>query len=121
MVPILQPILAIPATYQLQKGEFPWCIARRYDLDPRQLMRVNGFYFGQIFYPGQIILFPLHPRPFPGVRALRPHPALYTVRPGDTLNKIACWFGDVDPLFIAQVNGLTPPYHLRSGQVLNIP
>jgi hypothetical protein len=114
-------ISAQPEVYYLHRGEFPWCLARRFDVNPRQLMRVNGFYYGQIFYPGQAIFFPLNPQPFPGNRALRPHPSTYWVGYRETIYSIACYYGDVDPIYLAEVNGIAPPYRLTPGQVLQVP
>src|SRR5690606_3962464 len=31
-----------PSTYTLQKGEFPYCIARRFNVDPTQLLSMSG-------------------------------------------------------------------------------
>lgn len=118
---VIQPVVGLPEVYRLQRGEFPFCLARRFNIDPGQLMWVNGFCYGQAFYAGQPIFIPDNPLPFPGRRALRLHPATYRVRPGDTIFKIACFFGDVDPIYLAQFNGLTPPYRLQYGQILNIP
>jgi LysM repeat protein len=56
-----------------------------------------------------------------GERALKAHPADYTVISGDTINSIACEFGDVDPLAIAAANGLSSPYTLNAGSVIKIP
>lgn len=120
-VAVQQPVMALPDIYWLQRGEFPFCIARRFNIDPGQLMWVNGFCPGQIFYAGQGIIIPKNPLPYRGRRALYPHPVSYRVRPGDTIFRIACLFGDVDPLYLAQVNGLTPPFRLQAGQTLNIP
>ncbi len=116
-----QPVLALPDVYRLNPGEFPFCIARRYNINPNQLMCLNGLCYGQIFYVGQALVIPRNPLPFPGPRALHPHPATWQVRPGDSVFKIACFIGDVDPYYLAQVNGLTPPFRLQIGQILNIP
>lgn len=110
-----------PAVYELHRDEFPWCLARRYDVNPRQLLRVNNFFIGQIFYPGQLVYFPANPKPFPGERMLRYHPASYRVFHGDNIYSIACFFGDVDPLYLAEFNGISPPYRLKVGQILQIP
>jgi hypothetical protein len=118
---VVQPVSVLPEVYWLQRGEFPFCIARRFNIDPAQLMWVNGFCPGQVFYAGQGVIIPNNPLPFPGRRAWHLHPATYRVRPGDTIYRIACFFGDVDPLYLAQLNGLTAPYRLRAGQILNIP
>jgi len=117
----LQEVSAPPDIYHLHKGEFPWCLARRFNVNPRQLLRVNGFYIGQIFYPGQPVFFPANPKPFPGERMLRYHPASYRVSWGDTIFSVACYFGDVDPIILAEFNGLNPPYRLKAGQILSIP
>lgn len=115
------PTPGLPATYTLQKGEFPYCIARRFNVDPAELLRINGMTSGSIYYAGMTLKIPQSGRPFPGNRSLRPHPTTYTVQAGDTIYSIACLFGDVSPEAIAYVNGLTPPYRLTPGMVLNIP
>jgi LysM repeat protein len=135
-VPQAQPALpaapyvslaAIPDFYTLQPGEFPYCIARRFNINPNELLAINGLYsswvspYNQVYYAGQVFRLPKSGLPFPLPRALRPHPAVYVVQWGDTINKIACFFGDVDPLAIAQANGLQPPYMVYPGQALNIP
>lgn len=116
-----QQISAPPAVYRLHKGEFPWCLARRFNVNPRQLLRINGFYIGQIFYPGQPVYFPSNPKPFPGQRMLHHHPASYKVKWGDTIYSIACFYGDLDPIYLAQFNGINPPYRLKVGEILSIP
>jgi len=113
--------LEIPEVYILHQGEFPWCLGRRFDIDPRQIMGLNGFFPWQTFRAGQPVVLPQNPFPFPGPRALYPHPACYQVGVGETIYSIACFFGDVDPLQLAAANGLKPPYRLYVGQTLNIP
>jgi LysM repeat protein len=115
------PPLVVPATYTLQRGEFPFCIARRFNVDPGELLRINGLSSYSVFHTGMVLRIPQTGNSFPGNRALQPHPATYTVGGGDTIHTIACAFGDVDPDAIAYVNGLTPPYRLTVGQVLQIP
>lgn len=115
------PPLVVPATYTLQTGEFPFCIARRFNLDPGELLKINGLSSYSVYYAGMVLRIPQSGRTFPGNRALMPHPTTYNVSGGETINTIACAFGDVDPDAIAYVNGLTPPYRLSPGQVLNIP
>ena len=115
------PTLAIPASYTMQKDEFVYCIARRFNVNPQELLALNGLSQYSIINPGQVLRIPQTGNPFPFARALRTHPTSYTVMGGDTIYKIACLFGDVDPLAIAAVNGLTAPYGLSIGQLLNIP
>ncbi len=116
------PVSGRPATYALQPGEFPYCIARRFNVDPGELLALNGLTDGEIYYPGLTLQIPQTGNPWPGERALRPHPATYTVSSSqDTIYRIACYYGDVDPVQIAAVNNLTSPYTLQVGQTLTIP
>ncbi|PIW20870.1 MAG: hypothetical protein COY47_02555 [Chloroflexi bacterium CG_4_10_14_0_8_um_filter_57_5] len=110
-----------PATYTLHEGEFPYCIARRYNIDPDVLLSLNGLSGGQTFSPGLVLTIPQTAAAFPSPRALIQHPATYTIQANDTIYSIACKYGDVDPLAIAAVNGLTAPYTLTAGQSLSIP
>lgn len=126
VVPAPQPLVetARPDTYTLQKGEFPYCIARRFNVNPRELMSLNGLSVAQstALQPGLTLQIPQTGNPFPGTRALQPHPTTYTVQSGtETIYSVACKFGDVDPVNIANQNGLVAPYTLAFGQVLNIP
>jgi LysM repeat protein len=111
----------VPSTYTLQAGEYPFCIARRFNVDPGELMNLSGIASGDETYPGEILRIPQTGHHFPAARALRTHPTTFTVRPGDTIYVIACVFGDVDPIAIANANGLTAPYTLSAGSVINIP
>ncbi len=112
----------VPDTYVLQPGEFPYCIARRFDIDPGTLLSVNNLSRSAVVYPGTRLTIPQNAPPFTaGARALIPHPTTYTVRAGDTIYTIACAFGDVDPRAIAAANGLSGDFSLTVGQVLSIP
>lgn len=109
-----------PATYTLMPGEFPYCIARRFNVNPDDLLSMNGFSQGQILQPGLQLNIP-QTGSFPGTRALHPHPSTYTVSVDDTIYGIACYFGDVDPTSIAAANGISLTTPLTTGRVLNIP
>ncbi len=112
----------LPTTYTLQKGEFPFCIARRFNIDPDELLALNGLSRSQSYFtPGTVLKIPQTGKAFPGARALLTHPTQYTVLSGDTIYSIACKFGDVDPLTIANQNGLQPPYTLTTGAQITIP
>jgi LysM repeat protein len=110
-----------PHKYKLHRGEFPWCIARRFNVNPYELLRLNRLGAGQTYRVGQVLKIPQSGNPFPGERALHPHPDTYTVQKGDTIYSVACSYGDVEPLAIADANGLVSPYALTVGQVLEIP
>jgi LysM repeat protein len=110
-----------PSYYILQQGEFPYCIARRFDVNPRELLSLNGLSTGMVYSPGLVLTIPQTGNPFPAPRWLQLHPVQnYTVMQQTTVYKLACQFGDVDPLVLMQVNGLTSPI-LNLGQVIQIP
>jgi LysM repeat protein len=120
-LPTSVPVGSRPASYTLQKGEFPYCIARRFDVDPGALLSLNGLANGDIYYPNLTLKIP-QSGSFPGTRALRNHPATYTVGSStESIYGIACLFGDVDPSAIAQANNISPGAALTSGQQLSIP
>ncbi len=110
-----------PKNYQLQKGEFPFCIARRFNVNQTELLNLNGLGSASILPVGYTLKIPQTGNTFFGQRALLKHPANYTVVAGDTIYTVACKYGDVDPLAIAQANGLKSPYNLSASQVLHIP
>jgi LysM repeat protein len=104
------------------QGEFPYCIARRFNVNQTELLDMNGITTGQGMQPGSILKIPQTGNPFVGVRALLPHPTTYTVRSGnETIYSVACSFGDADPNQIIVANNLVSPYTIHINQVLNIP
>jgi LysM repeat protein len=119
--PYASPTPGVPETYTLQKGEFPYCIARRLNVDPVELMSLNNLTNGDLYQPGLTLKIPQSGHVFGSDRAWHSHPGTYTVQSGDSIYGVACWFGDVDPLQIAAINGLSSPYTLTPGQSLNIP
>ena len=121
-LPTSAPVGTRPTEWALRSGEFPYCIARRFDVDPEALLSLNGLSNGNIFYPGRTLKIP-QSGSFPGTRALRNHPATYTVASSsETVFSIACLFGDVRPEDIVRVNNLSGENpDLTSGQQLNIP
>ena len=110
-----------PATYTLMEGEFPYCIARRFNVDPLQLLQLSGLSDGVMYEAGTVLQIP-QSGSFPGDRALRQHPTTYTVTSaGETFYSIACLFGDVQPSQIAQANGIALGTPLTLGQAIKIP
>lgn len=114
-------VSTIPASWTLQKGEHPYCIARRYNVNPDEMLRVSGLNRSGSYPPGTVLKIPQTGNTFPANRSLKAHPTTYTVVSGDTIYSIACEFGDVDPFAIAAANNLGEPYRLEAGQKLNIP
>lgn len=119
IVPTATP--GLPASYTLQQGEYPYCIARRFNIDPAELLQINNLSEGDVLQPGAVLQIPQTGNTFPGTRSLHAHPAQYTVMLNDTIYRIACYYGDLDPSSIALANNLTAPYTLATGRVLNIP
>jgi LysM repeat protein len=113
-----------PASYVLEKGEFPYCIARRFNVNPDELLSLSGLTAAQstALIPGQKLIIPQSGNPFPSDPALRPHPTTYSVPSSDTtVYAVACYFGNVDPAALAAYNGISVSSRLTAGQTLNIP
>lgn len=110
-----------PASYTLQYGEFPYCIARRFNVDPEALLSASGLTSPDLYYPGLVLKIP-QSGAFPGTRMLASHPTTYTVASSDeTLYSIACKYGDVEPGALASANGLSTGATLSVGQQIKIP
>lgn len=115
-----QPTPGRPATYTIQAGEYMWCLARRFDVGVGDLLSINGMNANSQPYAGTVIKIP-QSGSFGEGRARNAHPATYTVRAGDTIGGIACWYGDADPNTIFAANGLPADSIITVGQVLQIP
>jgi LysM repeat protein len=113
--------LSVPNSYTLHKGEFPYCIARRFNIDAITLLNVNGLTLGQQFSEGLTLTIPQGGAQFGGDRSLINHPDDYTVQSGDTFYTIACKYGDPWPEAIAQANGMKVGDSLTPGEVIHIP
>ena len=110
-----------PATYTLQNGEFPYCIARRFNVDPDALLSASRLTSPDLYYPGLTLTIP-QSGAFPGGRMLASHPTTYNVLSGDeTVFSVACKFGDIDPATIASANGISVSAKLTAGQQIKIP
>jgi len=114
-----------PSTYTLKNGEFPYCIARRFNVDPDQLLSLSGLTSAQAdsLSAGTVLTIP-QSGSFPGDRSWHAHPATFTVGvtyDTNTVYGVACYYGDVEPSVIAQNNGISVDATLTAGQTLNIP
>lgn len=115
------PTITTPAEYTIKEGEFPYCLARRFNVNPQDLLAINNLAEGDILSPGTVLKIP-QTGSWPGEnRTLKPHPTAHTVAAGETIYTIACEYGDVTPEAIAAVNQLVEPYDLTPGQILQIP
>ena len=110
----------------LKNGEFPFCIARRYNVDPTDLIKTSGLSNPDIYYEGLKLVIPQNStwnEASLGPRALISRPSAYTVTGNSdtTVYGVACKYGDVDPATIAQNNNIAVGATLTVGQTLNIP
>jgi len=110
-----------PTTYTLKAGEFPICIARRYNLDVLALLTINNLSMDSKPKAGTKLRIPQTGSWNLGDRALLDHPSKYTVASGDTFYKIACMYGNLLPEDIATKNGMKVNDKLSTGTVLDIP
>ena len=114
-----------PSTYVLKVGEFPYCIARRFNVDPDQLLSLSGLSSSQAdsLSAGTVLTIP-QSGSFPGDRSWHDHPTTFTVGATydtRTVYGVACYYGDIEPSVIAQNNGISVDATLTSGQTLSIP
>ena len=115
-------VVGKPASYTLKKGEFPYCIARRFNIDPTELLNLNNLTSAQAqsLQPGLTLSIPQSGKAFPSARALHAHPVSYTVPSNTNVYGIACFFGDVDPAAIVSRNNIADPNNVTAGTVLQI-
>ncbi len=119
-IPVPSATPGRPSSYTLKGGEFPYCIARRFNVNPNEMLRLSGLSTSGSYPSGTVLKIPQDGK-FPGNRSLKSHPTNYTVGSGESIFSIACKFGDADPNAIATANGLSAPYRLSAGQTIYIP
>jgi len=110
-----------PASYTIQSGDTFYCLARRYNVNVGDLLGLNGLGNSSLAVIGQVVKIPQSGTWGDGSRALKAHPATYIVQDGESLNRIACIYGDVDPNAILYANNLKSAGDIQSGMTLNIP
>lgn len=109
-----------PALYRVHPGNTLSGIAARYGVSPGTLARLNDIPLDGILRVGEPLRLP--PRvPTPSVAAsAEVHPALYRVRPGNTLSGIAVRYG-VSAGALARLNDIPLDGILRVGEPLHLP
>ena len=94
-------------TYTVVPGDNLYTISHNYNSTVENVLKFNYIPNPNLIYPGQKIVIPLSP----------PEAIIYTVKPGDTLYRIAIKYGT----FVANLikyNYLTQPYVIYPGQQL---
>lgn len=97
--------------YYVQRGDTLSRIAAYYGINTHALARANGIWDANQIYVGQKLCIPSVYGP--------PTGAYYTVQRGDTLSKIAQWYG-VSVHYLMHLNGLRNPNYIYVGQVLRV-
>ncbi len=115
------PTVSVPNSYTLQRGEWPYCIARRFNVSAGALLSANGLGVNSKPSVGTTLTIPQGTSWNSGSIAWHAHPSTYTVQSGNSVNSIACYYGNVDPSQIIALNNLQAPYSLTTGQSLQIP
>lgn len=87
-------------------GDTLWSIAKRYDVDMKDVIYVNNLHAP---YPLEV-----------GQRLTLPPPVTYQVRGDDTLYGISRTF-NISMTSLARQNNLRAPYHIKRGQTLKLP
>jgi LysM repeat protein len=108
--------------YTVQSGEWVYSIARKFGVDPQDIIDLNNLVDPYTLYPGDVIKIPSGgdvPVP-PAGQGSSGSGTTYTVQLGDYVGSIAAKFGVTSDAIIT-ANNLTYPYTLYAGQVLTIP
>lgn len=93
--------------YTVAKGDNLYTISRNYNSTLENVLKFNKILNPNLIYPGQRIVIPLSP----------PEAIIYTVKPGDSLYRIAMRYGTIVNNLI-MYNYLKPPYVIYPGQEL---
>ena len=103
--------------YVVQRGDTLAKIAAKYGVTVKQIVDLNSIANPNLISAGQKLRIPVAAAPTGGQSGA---PKTYTVRAGDTLVAIATRYG-VTVQAIQQLNNLTSPDQIYTGQVLKIP
>jgi LysM repeat protein len=133
VVVAVTPTTCGTASYTVLTGEWVYSIARKFNVDPNDIISLNGLAAPYALTPGQSLKIPstctstmptstpAGPTITPGGPTLTPGAGkTYVVQSGEWVYSIARKFG-VDPQAIIDANHLSAPYTLSVGQTLIIP
>ncbi|HEU0163870.1 MAG TPA: LysM peptidoglycan-binding domain-containing protein [Thermomicrobiales bacterium] len=114
--------------YVVQSGDTLQSVATEFGVDPDAIVASSYMPDGTTLDPGQVIIIPEQGQSPSDAAAMASEregtspyaSAAYTVQWGDTVDSIASQFG-VDPGTLADLNGISDPTSIRSGDRLVIP
>lgn len=96
-------------SYTVAPGDSLYTIAHTYNSTVANILRFNTISNPDLIFPGKNIIIPLSP----------PEAIIYSVKPGDTVYRIAKKYGTPVENLI-QFNYLAPPFLIYPGQQLVI-
>jgi membrane-bound lytic murein transglycosylase D len=114
-----------PKVHVVRRGESIWAIARRNNIDPRTLMRINNKRPGDVLRAGERLVLSTSGgkasgrKPASSASASGQRTLQHTVRSGDTLYRIARLYS-VTVAQVASWNGISASRTLKPGQKLTI-
>jgi murein DD-endopeptidase MepM/ murein hydrolase activator NlpD len=118
---LLQRIQAEDLVHVVEKGETIYSIARSFNIDPDDLMRLNNISDASRLQAGKRLRIPLNPLANP--RPLPESPAAYQERRvlrNETLYSIAR-NNSTTVQILREVNGFSPNHVLREGELIRVP
>lgn len=132
VTPEATPLVGV-TEYTVVPGDWIWKIARKYNVDPQDIIDLNDLASPSAIQPGLVLQIP---GPAPVEASDTPNPTItitgtpgttpeaggtvHVVQPGEWIWQIARAYG-VDPQEIIDANGLTDPSRISVGQELVIP
>ena len=111
-----------PRHYRVRRGDTLGRIAKRFDTTVDRLVALNNMDQAHFIKPNQVLRVPggrMAASPAVDEPVQPQRPQRYRVRPGDSLSVIAARFNTTIAT-LAMVNGLSRPYLIKPGQVLDV-
>lgn len=106
------------ARHTVEKGDTVWGIARKYGVDPQEVLELNRLEKPYTIHPGQSILIPGSEKDTPPSEE-KNGGTKHVVQKGETVWSISRRY-NATPAQIIELNGLKKPYRIYPGDVLTI-